>query len=68
MAGGEEVTARSRSASPGVLGCAAPPWSGGAIEEKTEQPPFHVGRRLLFVVTIAGTSSATVFRFRGWRL
>jgi hypothetical protein len=68
LAGGGEVTARSRSASPGVLGCAAPPWSGGVIEEKTEPPLFHVGRRLLFVVTTAGTSSPTAFRFLGGRL
>jgi len=51
-----------------VLGCAAPPWSGGVIEEKTEPPLFLFGRRLLFVVPTAGTSSATAFRFRGGRL
>jgi hypothetical protein len=67
IAGFRSVTARSRSASPGVLGCASPPWSGGEIEEKTEPPPFRVGRRLLFVVTTAGTSSATAFRFLGGR-
>jgi hypothetical protein len=44
------------------------PSLGGVIEEKTEPPLFHVGRRLLFVVTTAGTSSATAFRFLGGRL
>jgi hypothetical protein len=67
MAGGGEVTARSRSASRGVVGSVAPSSRRGD-RGITCAAVLAVGGRLLFVVATAGTSSVTGFRFLDGRL
>ena len=54
----------------GVLGCAAALSSLETGARGTSAAAFSskFGRRLLFAVTTAGASSATVFRFLGGRL
>ena len=57
--------ARTRAASRGVLGCAAPSGAGASTSAGCFS---QTGWRLLFTVTIAGASITTAFRFRGGRL
>jgi hypothetical protein len=40
----------------------------GQLSKPTSAAALSIERRLFFVATITGTSSATAFRFRGGRL